>query len=173
MHRPLTHIRNKTLAIFFLVLFSCTEKPAQNESATEEVNILEKIKLLDKESKPVSLSDYKGKTVFLNFWATWCRPCIEEMPSIERARTKLRDQNIEFLFASNEDQERIQKFISKRKLNINSFRLENLEELNIQSLPTTFIINSSGKLVFSETGFRNWDDSANIQILTKIISSHE
>lgn len=175
MGKPLTYsITNKAAALFFLILLGCTGKTKQDDSvSTQEGNLVEKIKLLTMDGKPINLNDYRGKTVFLNFWATWCRPCIEEMPSIEQASTQLKDANIEFFVASNEEVERIQNFIKKRKLDLNYIRLENLEELNIQSLPTTYIIDAGGNLVFAEAGYRKWDDPANIEMITNIIKNHD
>jgi hypothetical protein len=95
------------------------------------------------------------------------------MPSIGRAKDILKGQEIEFLFASNEEDERIQSFRESYALNLNFVRVENIEELNIQALPTTFIISPSGNLALSETGFRNWDDASNIELITKIINSND
>ena len=131
------------------------------------------MKLKDLNNQLIDLTRYKNKIVFINFWATWCRPCIEEMPSIDRAQTKLQNENIEFLVASNEELDRIQSFIKNHDLKLNYVKLENFEELKIQALPTTFIFDWEGELVFSETGYRKWDDPENIDMITKIINSHE
>ena len=121
----------------------------------------------------MDFGQYQGKTIFINIWATWCKPCIEEMPSIEKAQAILKDKNIEFLFASNEEVNRILAFRSKRNLTLNFMQLENQEELNVQALPTTFIFNAQGKLVFNEMGYRQWDESSNIDMINKIINSYE
>ncbi len=155
-------------------LCSCWVKSGERSDAKQVSEItLSQIKLTDLSGHPIDLDQYRGKTIFINFWATWCRPCIEEMPSIERAQSMLKGRNIEFLFASNEEIDRIQNFGLKRNLKLNFMRLENQEELNIQALPTTFIFNPEGKFVFNEMGFRQWDDPENIEMITKIINSHE
>lgn len=139
-----------------------------NEPVTER-----KIKINDLQGNPIDLDQYRGMAVFINLWATWCGPCIKEMPSIERAQTILKDKRIEFLMASNESVEDIQAFSKKKNLDLHYVHLQNLEELNVQALPTTLILSPAGTLIFSETGFREWDDSANIALLNKIIESHE
>lgn len=162
------------LVIVFLVFFSCTGKTTEQQgTSTEEVTVAEKIRLKELNGEPIDLEQYKGKTLFINLWATWCGPCIKEMPSIERAKKVFTDGNIEFLIASNESIEEIEGFIKKRNLDLHYVQLENLEELNVQALPTTFIINSKGGLRFSEMGYREWDAAENIELITKIIQSNE
>ena len=155
--------------IISITLLGCSGKSGKQA----DVVSLEKVKLKDLNNQLIDLTRYKNKIVFINFWATWCRPCIEEMPSIDRAQTKLQNENIEFLVASNEELDRIQSFIKNHDLKLNYVKLENLEELKIQALPTTFIFDREGELVFSETGYRQWDDPENIDMITKIINSHE
>lgn len=160
--------------IILTILLSCSGKPG-NESAIEQGtnSELKKIKLKDLNDQPLDLSQYRGKVIFLNFWATWCRPCIEEMPSIEKAQVILKGKNIEFVLASNEEVQRIQSFIKSRSLKMSYVQLENMEELNIPALPTSYIFDTYGKLVFSETGYRQWDAPENIELITKIINEHE
>lgn len=131
---------------------------------------IDKIQLTDLENQGIDIKQYKGKTVFVNFWATWCKPCIGEMPSIQKLQTRLKDENIIFLLASNEDVSEIEGFKNANDYTFNYTRVENLESLNIQTIPTSFIYNSNGSLVFSETGFRNWGDSNSIQMILKIIN---
>ncbi|MEP6738321.1 MAG: TlpA disulfide reductase family protein [Chryseolinea sp.] len=160
--------------IVLVSMLACTTKSAE-QSTTEErtQSIISKIKIKDLNDQPIDLNQYKGKTIFINFWATWCGPCIKEMPSIERAKNILRDSKIEFLVASNESVEQIQSFVKKRDLSLHYVQLQNMEELGIPALPTTYIFNPGGKLVFAETGYREWDEASNIDLLTKIIANHE
>lgn len=168
----MTQSNNKVKLSLFLLLLavSCSQKQKNQEQAE---SITDKIKLTELNGQSIDLNQYRGKTVFINFWATWCGPCIKEMPSIERAKNMLKESDIEFLIASNETVEQIQSFNTKRNLNLHYVQLQNLEELGIPALPTTYIINPVGELVFSETGFREWDEAANIELLTKIIEDHD
>ena len=155
--------------IILTALLGCSGKSGKQS----DVISLESVKLRDLMDTPIDLTQYNKKVIFINFWATWCRPCIEEMPSIDRARNKLQNENIVFLVASNEELNRIQTFAKSHTLKLNYVKLENLEELKIQALPTTFIFDQEGELVFSETGYRQWDNPENIEMITKIINSHE
>jgi len=151
-----------SLLFTFLILIGCSSR-SSNES------VLNKIKLKDLYDQSIDLDKYEGKTIFINFWATWCAPCIKEMPSIEKAMTALEKDKIVFLFASNESVEQIKEFDEEKKFNFTYVQLQNMEELNIQVLPTTYIINSKGELAFSETGFRQWDEAANLELINRII----
>jgi thiol-disulfide isomerase/thioredoxin len=146
---------------FFLVaaLIGCNPKKDENTIS------LSKIKLESLSGKSVDLTDYEGKIIFLNFWATWCRPCLLEMPSIEKAMNELKDENIVFLFASDEEVDQIENFKAARNFNFDYVRALNITELNIQALPTTFIFNAKGDLVFNEMGYRDWSKEENKKII--------
>lgn len=152
--------------IFCIAMVGCSSQKTGEQPAI----LASQIKLTDLEGKDVELAKFEGKTIFVNFWATWCRPCIQEMPSIAALQKQLTDKNIEFFFASDEEVDRIQKFIESRKMTLNFVRVENPESLGIQALPTTFIFDGEGNLVFSEIGFRKWDEPATVDMVTKLIN---
>ena len=127
---------------------------------------LDKISLQTLEGQSINMSDFKGKTVFVNFWATWCKPCIREMPTIATAQEQLKDKNVVFLFPSNESADLILEFKERRNFDFNYVQVQNMEALNIQALPTTMIFNQSGELIFSEMGFRDWSTPENLALIT-------
>jgi thiol-disulfide isomerase/thioredoxin len=129
------------------------------------------VKLKELNGTPVDLSEYNGKTVFINFWATWCKPCIQEMPTIAEVQ-KLKG-DVVFLLASNEDPSQIEKFMKRHDYDFHYVHLENMEALKIPALPTTFIFNPEGKLKFAEAGLRMWDDPANIELINSITNDDE
>ncbi|MBK5279104.1 MAG: TlpA family protein disulfide reductase [Bacteroidia bacterium] len=157
-----------------IILASCggvtKDQPA---STTDKVKGVAKVKLKELDNQDIDLDQYKGKTIFINFWATWCKPCLQEMPSIERLQNQLKDDNIIFLFASNEELDQIEKFKKKQSYAFHYVHLENLEELNIQALPTTYIFNAEGELKFSEAGSRNWDSPSSLELITQIMNDNE
>lgn len=167
------NITQKLALIILLVLAACNSvdkpKPIPDEKKTELI----KISLADLNQQSINVEKYKGKTVFINFWATWCKPCIQEMPSIANAQNILRNEEIVFLLASNESIEEIEKFRIKHDYKFNYTRIENSEALDIQALPTTFIFSPGGTMVFSEAGDRKWDDAANINMILEIIRRHD
>ncbi len=157
--------------LFLFTIPACKNASEKNETnkspdiITQKDNAITQLHLTDLHDQPIDFATYKGKTVFINFWATWCKPCREEMPSIQEAMKKLKDEKIEFLFASDETTEQIEEFKAAHKYSFNYVKVGSLSELNIMGLPTTFIFNSNGKLIFSEMGYRKWDDKANIDLI--------
>lgn len=158
------------IVVLFIGLIGCNdtikEKPASSPQLIREID---KIRLTDLNGQTISLKQHKGKIIFINFWATWCKPCIKEMPSILEAQNILQKENIIFLLASNESVEQIEEFSNTNKYKFNYVRIENGEEMNVQALPATFIFNREGNLVFSETGSRKWDETNNIDLILKIV----
>jgi thiol-disulfide isomerase/thioredoxin len=159
-------MRRSLLILFLIALAGCSSQKTEDQSAM----VASQIKLTNLDGKEVDLTDFEGKTIFVNFWATWCRPCIQEMPSIVALQTQLAGKNIEFFFASDEEVDKIQKFMESRKMKLNFVRVENPESLGIQALPTTLIFDGEGNMVFSEVGFRKWDEPATIEMVTKLIN---
>jgi thiol-disulfide isomerase/thioredoxin len=152
--------------IFITLLVSCATSTKKAEDKIQ----LSDIRLTDLDGREVLLNDEPGQSVFINFWATWCRPCLAEMPSIDRLQNKLEGEKILFIFASDEEPEKIKQFLSERKIKGRFLRVENPEELNIQALPTTFIYNAKGEMIFSEAGFRQWDEPSTVEMVKRIIN---
>ena len=157
----------------FLLLFvgfvGCKEPAAEGEPvAAQEEPTIANVQLTDLQDQPINLDQYKGKTVFINFWATWCKPCIQEIPSIESTQQLLSKHGVVFLLASNESFDEINEFKKNHPSDLNYVRVVNMEELSMEGLPTTYIYNSKGKRVFAEMGYRKWDDTKNIEMILKI-----
>ncbi len=160
----------KIAVILLIVIAGCKGKNKPDISNSFESEI-DSIHLKNLDNTPIDPGQYQGKAIFINFWATWCKPCLEEMPSIQAAINKLKNENIVFLFASDEEPDQIKNFETNHNYNFNYVKVENPEELSITTLPTTYIISPKGKLVFSEMGYRKWDDKQNIDLILNIIQS--
>jgi peroxiredoxin len=100
--------------------------------------------------KPVRLSDYRGKAVLLNFWATWCAPCRIEMPWLVDLQAQHREHGFEVLGIAMEDtaSETIQAFADEMKVNYTILRGRNAvgDAYNVHGLPTTFYIDRAGRI---------------------------
>ena len=166
-------LRKISVVLMFSIISCNGVDKGKSVIAIEKDRPFDKIRLKDLNDQLINLEKYKGKTIFLNFWATWCKPCIAEMPTIEKAQTILNKEDIVFLIASSESAEEIDAFKKVHNFNFNYLQVQNSEELNIQGLPTTFIFNKDGKQVFSESGYRKWDEKNNIDMLLKIINKNE
>lgn len=113
----------------------------------------------------IDMGRYQGKRVFINVWASWCKPCIQEMPTIAKAMDELKDSGVVFLFASPEETEDIASFRDRRGFPFEYVRLLNLEALSINALPTTFIFDADGRMVYGEEGLRDWSTPENLEII--------
>jgi len=113
-------------------------------------------KLKDLNGKDVSLSDFKGKKVFLNFWATWCPPCKAEMPDIEKLYQETKDSDLVILAVNlGDNKDTVKSFIDKNKYNFTI--LLDLDQnigmqYNITAIPTSFFIDKEGNIVSSKMG---------------------
>ena len=118
--------------------------------------------LLGLDGRKVSLQDYKGKIVLLHFWATWCKPCIEEFPTIERIHKEYKDKGLVILAISIDKggREPVKSFIDKTGV---SFPILLATDGNIKGAywtwgtPTSFLIDRKGKILGRALGPRKWD----------------
>lgn len=123
----------------------------------------------DLEGNPIELSDYKGKRILLNYWATWCRPCIEEMPDMEKAQTILEQENYVFLFASDQSVKKIVKFKEARGFDLEFIKFNGMyAKENVSALPATFIYNEVGEQVLRFDGGLKWDSPEMIEKLRTV-----
>ena len=100
-----------------------------------------------------NLSDFRGKTVLLNYWATWCAPCIKEMPELNRLQNKYQDQGLVVIALSDEERDRLIKFANKNSFSATVAYSNEFNWADIQSeRPMTFLINKEGIIVDYFTG---------------------
>lgn len=158
------------IACVWVFLLACNNSgsPA-SEAPTQPGQEAPPIRLTDLDGTPIDLQQFRGKTLFINFWATWCKPCLREMPSIQKAKQLLEKDGVVFLFASNEDVEEIKIFAQENTYDFRYLRIENAEQIGLEALPTTYIIDPEGKLIFSESGYRQWDSRENVDIIRNTI----
>jgi peroxiredoxin len=116
-------------------------------------------KLKDLDGNEVSLSQFKGKRVFLNFWATWCGPCIKEMPEIENVFNETKDSDIVILTVNfGESHNTVKTFMDKNNYHFKVL-LDSEENVaakyNIASIPTSYFIDKDGTIVSMQSGPMN------------------
>ncbi len=112
----------------------------------------------DLQGNPLELSTYAGKKVFLNYWATWCAPCIREIPSIARAAGILEEENFVFLLASDESVETITDFLADREFEGNFIKLNGFfGSHGIDAVPSSVLFDETGARVKSWPGAFEWD----------------
>ncbi|MEQ9425814.1 MAG: TlpA disulfide reductase family protein [Cyclobacteriaceae bacterium] len=119
------------------------------------------LKLTDKEGQQIGFEKFQGKTVFMNFWATWCAPCIAEMPDIESLYRELGD-NVEFVMISiDNDPQKARDFIDKKGFTLPVYRqasrMPAVYERTV--IPTTYVISPEGKIVAERHGMAKYNTS--------------
>ena len=129
------------------------------------------------DGKNVSLADFKGKVVLVNIWATWCAPCVEEMPSMEKLYEELKGKDFELLAVSVDESgaEAVKPFMEKHKLNFPMLldtkgEIKNLYQAT--GIPESFIIDKDGMIVEKIVGPRDWAASGAIRYFRNIIQSN-
>tara|TARA_R110000782_G_scaffold156924_1_gene249109 strand:- start:1 stop:633 length:633 start_codon:yes stop_codon:yes gene_type:complete len=118
------------------------------------------LKLIDRDGKTRSLEEFKGKVIFLNFWATWCPPCVAEMPSIDKLHEEMGD-DIAFVMVSFDDDFEKAKAFDKRKgygLPIYAPASNLPTMFQSSALPTTYIIDAEGNLALTHKGMADYSD---------------
>ncbi len=118
--------------------------------------------LQDLDDHTYKLSDYLGKPLIVNFWASWCPPCRAEMPSMNRAWHKIKDEGISLLaINTGEDYDAVFGFFAEMEVDfplLIDSKNSTYNNWSVRGLPTTFVLNSSGEIVYRAVGEREWDD---------------
>ncbi|MDF1590170.1 MAG: TlpA disulfide reductase family protein [Desulfobacterales bacterium] len=118
--------------------------------------------------KEIQLSEFRGKVVFLNFWATWCPDCRTEMPSMEKLHTRFKSKSFAMVTINlKEPAERVKKFFDSYKLTFIGLLDPNgkiTTKMAIRALPTTLIIDKNGKILGMALGSRPWNGKKSIAL---------
>lgn len=143
-------------------------------------------KLKDLNGKSVKLSDFRGSIVVLDFWATWCAPCIGSFPAMKKVMTELKDKPVKFLFIDTLENEKIEnrnekihKILKNKKVEDFHVLIDEMKDLNyevttaynVQGIPAKFIIDTNGKIRYKSTGFGSEENLIKeLKSVIKIIS---
>jgi thiol-disulfide isomerase/thioredoxin len=125
------------------------------------------------DGREVNMTEHRGKVVLLNFWATWCPPCVKEMPSMELLRQKYADQDFEVVaINAGEDTETVEAFLLQMDEELTFPILldksgASFSTLGIRGLPMSFLLNKEGRSVMTFLGGREWMDSTQVKLIEK------
>ncbi|WP_109833151.1 TlpA family protein disulfide reductase [Reichenbachiella versicolor] len=128
----------------------------EKEAVSADYNFL----LSDAEGNKVNFNEFKGKYIFLNFWATWCPPCIAEMPDINDLYLKVENSNTKFVMINlDQNFEKAKEYIAKKGYEFPIYKISSRrpEVFQSQSIPTTFIISPEGKIIVKKTGMAKYN----------------
>jgi thiol-disulfide isomerase/thioredoxin len=128
----------------------------------------------DVEGNAIDLKDMKGRVLVVNFWATWCEPCRDEMPSLQRLRTKLEGQPFDVVTVNfGESREKISQFLGREKVALPVLLdpdRETAKEWGVGGLPMTFLIDADGRVRYSVFGERDWSGGDSLAHVEKLLA---
>lgn len=128
-------------------------------------------KLQSLDGVETSLSAFEGKVLFVNLWATWCGPCVVEMPGIQRLYEQFPREDVAFLLVSDEPPDVVEKFVDEKgwKLPLYVSDEERPSAFDSRGIPATFILDRTGRIVFRHVGSAAWDDESSVHFLTELL----
>lgn len=136
----------------------------EKKAASENLEALPKanynMDLINSRGEKVSMEQFRGKVIFINLWATWCPPCIAEMPGINNLYNKVQGEDVVFLMLSmDQDFNKAKRFKEKKGFDFEVYQVNGgiPEMYYSQSIPTTYIINAKGELTLTHTGMADYD----------------
>lgn len=121
----------------------------------------------------VSLKDYRGRLIFLNFWATWCGPCRAEMPSMQRLWEEFKEEDFVILAINiQEESKLVSSFMNERGLSFPVLLDEKgkvARTYGIRGIPTTFFLNPEGEIIGKAVGARDWDSEESFELIRELL----
>lgn len=114
--------------------------------------------LIDINGQQSNLINSSNQVIIINYWATWCPPCIAEMPSLVALHKDYGDK-VKFVFLANDDRDKVESYLVKNNYALPVYfkNTKAPKELDSSSLPTTYIINKKGEIVLKEIGAADWN----------------
>ena len=127
--------------------------------------------LVDLEGKQTNLQSEKGEVILVNVWATWCPPCVAELPGFVELYSDYKDK-VTFAFVANDDKEKVEAFLKKKGYQLPVYFQASAipTELESGSIPVTYIIDKRGNVVVDKTGAANWNSDKTRSLLDRLIA---
>ncbi|HHJ35093.1 MAG TPA: TlpA family protein disulfide reductase [Gammaproteobacteria bacterium] len=145
-------------------------------TAIDKVTSAVDFELQDMDEENRKLSDYKGKVILLNFWATWCPPCVREMPSMERLRQQVGTEAFEVI-AVNQMEDIDEVFAFTGQLEIDpGFKIlfdsdsQISQAYHVRGLPTTYLIDKKGNIRYRAVGGREFNHPEVVKIINRLMN---
>lgn len=173
-------MKNTLLIMLLFISFSLNadwQQPelSHNLTAVKKSIQASDFELQDMDEETVKLSDYRGKVVLLNFWATWCPPCIREMPSMERLHQQVNAEDFKVIAVNQmEDADEVFAFTGQLEI-YPTFEIlfdktsSVSQEYSVRGLPTTYLIDKKGKIRYRAVGGREFDHAEVIKLINNLI----
>jgi thiol-disulfide isomerase/thioredoxin len=150
-----------------LISFSPSEEPENERETLQDYDW----NLLQMNSETRNFSQSKGKVVLVNYWATWCPPCVAEMPSLQKLYNTYGDK-VDFYFITSEKPAKVKSFLKKNEYTLPVYFkiFDAPKKLKSKVLPTTYVISKTGEIVVSEEGTADWNSKKTKQLLDGLLA---
>ena len=166
----------KLLIIFIYLIatnfsYALEKLDLKNLVLMKNPKIYEGVTFRDINQKNVNLDDFKGKVILINFWATWCPPCVAEIPAFQELYNVYKGK-IDFYFVTNDNPEKINLFLHNKGYDLPVFRpLEKSPNaLASISLPTTYLISKKGEIIIQKVGAASWNSDKVHQTINDLLA---
>ena len=148
------------------LLLGCNLDNTKNENLSDLESLQLKTSFFDLNEKNLDLSVYKEGKIVLSYWATWCAPCIKEMPGIKRAEEILEEYGYTFLLVSDETVSKISEFKNEWNFDFNFLKSsKSFETLGVYAMPISYIFDENGQIIETVVGAIEWDSEEMINKL--------
>lgn len=150
-----------------MFVMSADEVDAEEQITLESYNW----NLVDLEGNRFSFATTQGKVVVVNIWATWCPPCVAELPSFADLYKDYQDKVV-FAFLANDERDKVEAFIEKKGYTLPVYfqASPTPAELETSSIPASYVISKNGKIVVDEKGAVNWNSAATRELLDELLA---
>ena len=150
----------------YLLLFGCNSDMTNRKNFSDLESLQVKTSFIDLFDNNLDLSVYKKGKIVISYWATWCAPCIKEMPGIKKAEDILEEYGYTFLLVSDETLNEISNFKNEWDFDFNFLKsTKSFETLGVYAMPTSYIFDENGKIIETIVGAIEWDSEEMINKL--------
>lgn len=155
--------------VYFIRLISFSPSEVTTEKQKQIKNTNWQLKGLNATS--VNLKQLENKVVFVSFWATWCAPCVAEMPSMQKLYVAYKDK-VTFVFVTDENWQTVSGFYTKKGYDFPTYNqlTKAPKELESSSIPATFILDKNKKIIVEKRGPANWNSTTTKEILDRLLN---
>jgi peroxiredoxin len=123
---------------------------------------------------PTHLSRFREQAVFINVWATWCGPCVREMPEIQALYDTMSQEGVAFLLVSEEDGETVRTWVEQRQFTFPVYTTQQVPEaFESRGIPATFVVDRQGNIVFKRVGAAQWNNETCYVFLRSLLPPRE
>lgn len=164
--------RIRSILVAFVLLASLPAMPSAAALVPWSGGKTPALQLVDAGGRARSLAEFRGKTVVVNFWATWCEPCRDEMPSLERLRARLGGRPFEVVAVNvGESPERVERFMRDVRI---SFPIlfdrerETARSWQVRGYPTSYVVGPDGRIRYYYVGELDWASDEIVRVIERV-----